>query len=710
MKEKKRDETQRGYALIRILGLPMLVLLMLASVAGANPYAYITDSDDDKVSVIDTTTNTVTATVDVGDRPLGVTVTPDGSNVYVTNYGSNTVSVIDTATNTVTATVDVGDHPLGVAVTPDGSNVYVANYGDNTVSMIDTATNTVAATVDVGQSPWGVAVTPDGSNVYVTNIGSCSVSVIDTSMDTVVTTMEMGRSQPRGIAFTPDGSKAYMISSPGTEGSDAYVIDTATNTATYLDLGGMGEGPFGVAVTPDGSKVYITAGYTDTESDTLYVIDTATNNLITTVDVGDGPRGVAVTPDGSKVYAVSYDNMVSVVDTATNTVTTTVNVGNRPFALGQFICTIPAPFEIQITRITTSGSASNPHIYGDRIVWEDNRDGKNNIYTYDLSTKQETQISTSGTATYPAIYDNKIVWYDSRNGKCDVYMHDLSTKQETQVSTSGTAYASYPGPYVYTPAISGNRIVWEDYRNGQNIYMYDLSNSKETQITTSGSAFSPDIYGDRIVWVDGNDIYMGTVSEESKETVVSEIEVSDNLLREASPNKVYKSLTYIDIGGENSFRWRNVIRFNLSEYSSDTSIKNAALSLYWYYPEGSSRPEDTVIEVYRPASTWNPNYVSWNKRDKGIAWKNPGGDWYDKNGVLQGNSPYATITIKGSDIPNNRYYKLDVTDLVKEYTSGKYENTGFLIKARTESNNYIAFYSSDCGNESKEPKLQLVYS
>ena len=56
----------------------------------------------------------------------------------------NTVSVIDTATNTVTATVNVGRSPAGVAVTPDGRKVYVANRLDaGTVSVIDTATNTV---------------------------------------------------------------------------------------------------------------------------------------------------------------------------------------------------------------------------------------------------------------------------------------------------------------------------------------------------------------------------------------------------------------------------------------------------------------------------------------------------------------------------------------------------------------------------------------
>jgi YVTN family beta-propeller protein len=45
--------------------------------------------------------------------PLGATVSPDGSKVYVTTANieiqqGNTVSVIDTATNAVTATILVG--------------------------------------------------------------------------------------------------------------------------------------------------------------------------------------------------------------------------------------------------------------------------------------------------------------------------------------------------------------------------------------------------------------------------------------------------------------------------------------------------------------------------------------------------------------------------------------------------------------------------
>ena len=73
------------------------------------------------MSVINTATNTVVATVAVGTDPAWVAITPNGAFAYVTNIGSNNVSVINTATNTVVATVTVGTNPLGVAITPNGN-------------------------------------------------------------------------------------------------------------------------------------------------------------------------------------------------------------------------------------------------------------------------------------------------------------------------------------------------------------------------------------------------------------------------------------------------------------------------------------------------------------------------------------------------------------------------------------------------------------
>ena len=251
-------------------------------------------------------------------------------------------------------------------------------------------------------------------------------------------------------------------------------------------------------------------------------------------------------------------------------------------------------------------------------------------------------------------------------------------------------------------------------------WVNDNVNSPCIDAGSASSDYSnePENNGDRInIGRYGNTMYAslsGTAPVNNSEDPVSQepvvFRVSDNRLREASPDTVYQDTAFIDVGGMSSGKYRDVMWFNLSEYNSSTVVSNATLSLYWYYPAGSSRPNDTVIEVYRPASAWNASYVNWNNRDKGIAWKNPGGDWYDKNGVSQGSTPYDTITIKGSTLPDNKYYELNVTDLVKEYINGKYANTGFIIKARNESNNYIAFYSNECGNKTQVPKLDVVYT
>ena len=78
----------------------------------------------------------------------------------MTNAGSNNVSVIDTSSNTVVATVPVGASPIADAVTPDGAFVYVANSGTTNVSVIDTSTNMTVATIPVGGQPFGMAITP----------------------------------------------------------------------------------------------------------------------------------------------------------------------------------------------------------------------------------------------------------------------------------------------------------------------------------------------------------------------------------------------------------------------------------------------------------------------------------------------------------------------------------------------------------------------
>ncbi|WP_394697743.1 disaggregatase related repeat-containing protein [uncultured Methanomethylovorans sp.] len=175
----------------------------------------------------------------------------------------------------------------------------------------------------------------------------------------------------------------------------------------------------------------------------------------------------------------------------------------------------------------------------------------------------------------------------------------------------------------------------------------------------------------------------------------------DNRLRESLPTTVLSTSTYIDVGRSTDSICRNVMLFDLSNYKTTDTVSKATLSLYWYYPAGTTRSSATVVEIYRPCS-WTPSSVTWN------SWATAGGNWYDKSGVAQGSTPYATLTFPASTVSDNQYYEFDVTQLVQEYVSGKYSNTGFFIKAKTESDNYIAFYSSDCGDDAHKPLLKVT--
>ena len=96
------------------------------------------------VSVIDAATGVVTATILVGQSPSSLAVTPDGGHVYVTG---DPLSVIDTRTNIVAATIDL-PNSRGIAMRSDGSAAYVTN-GVDSVSVVSTSSNSVTTTIAV---------------------------------------------------------------------------------------------------------------------------------------------------------------------------------------------------------------------------------------------------------------------------------------------------------------------------------------------------------------------------------------------------------------------------------------------------------------------------------------------------------------------------------------------------------------------------------
>jgi YVTN family beta-propeller protein len=404
-------------AMPRQLFMVALVLLCIgvglrSAAAQPDPKAYVANSGSNDVSVIDTSTNAVVATVPVGTCPSGVAIAITSSTIfaYVTNQGSNNVSVINTASNTVIATVSVGFFPAGIAITPDGAHAYVANQASNTVSVVSTATNTVTATIGVGFLPNGVAITPDGTRAYVTNQASNTVSVIRTSDNSVIATVDVSFTPsgigitPTGIAITPDGFHAYVTNQAS---NTVSVISTSNNSViATVDVSftpaGMGLTPVGVAITPDGAFAYVA----NSGSDNVSVVSTATNTVTATVPVfpvGIAPNRIAISSDGSTAYVTnSGSNNVSVIDTATNTVITNVSVGSAPMGIaitmppsgsggggGTQLCTNAQSFSI-------TANFNNKPIAANNFIWFNSKVNPNGPDRTPVTIHFTHQTITSG--------------------------------------------------------------------------------------------------------------------------------------------------------------------------------------------------------------------------------------------------------------------------------------------------------------------------
>ena len=116
--------------------------------------------------MLDTSSLRAVGRVAVGKTPWNTAFTADGSSAYVTNANDDTVSVIDTASPSVTTTIALGgsssgqlNHtPTAIALSPEG-NIWVACNTSSSLAVIDTSSNTVIDSTDIGlgDDPTGIA-------------------------------------------------------------------------------------------------------------------------------------------------------------------------------------------------------------------------------------------------------------------------------------------------------------------------------------------------------------------------------------------------------------------------------------------------------------------------------------------------------------------------------------------------------------------------
>ena len=320
----------------------MSLLAILSTSAIAQPYAYVANYSGGSVSVVNLANNAAGPTIVVPGNPFHAAVSSDSKRVFVTTQTSNSISIIDASTNTVIgAPIPVGGVPGDIAISPNGSLAYVTLAGLTTIAVVDTVAGTVLPVSVNVFLPNAIALSPDGKLAYVA--GGSGAQVIDTTTNTVTASIGpivgTGTSaNMRGVAVSPDGKRLYLASTVVadfglTTINTLSVIDTLTNALVInVDLPGQTSNAMDVAVSPDGKSAYVT----DSRSGLIWIVDTMTNTLASTIVTPAGAENIAFSPDGKRAYAVEPAvNGVAVIDATTRTlVPASIAVGALPKGIG----------------------------------------------------------------------------------------------------------------------------------------------------------------------------------------------------------------------------------------------------------------------------------------------------------------------------------------------------------------------------------------
>jgi YVTN family beta-propeller protein len=216
---------------------------------------YVARAEADSVSVMETQTNSVVASVAVQDFPVSCVPSHSGDYVYVTNRQSGTVSVIRTSDNSVVHTIDAGYRLSSLALHPNDSLLYLG-YADNSiVAVVHIDNDSLVARVEVGDVPSCIVAKPGGEYVCVISEAGKRVTVVRTADNTVVTSTNLSAG-PVGCVFSPGGETAYVACSSG-ELALLRTTDLAVIGRVAYDSMGFGDLRY-VAELPAGPCFYIT--------------------------------------------------------------------------------------------------------------------------------------------------------------------------------------------------------------------------------------------------------------------------------------------------------------------------------------------------------------------------------------------------------------------------------------------------------------------
>jgi YVTN family beta-propeller protein len=251
---------------------------------------------------------------------------PDQKRIFVSMPQAGKVAVVDAENFRVVKEVEAGGMPVRVVLQPDGKYLWAGDdsrkKGESGVTVIDSGELKAIARIPTGAGHHEIDFSDDSAFAFVTNLEEGTVSVIDIRAMKKVKDIETG-GRPTAIAFSRLGKAAY-------------VADGEKGTITAVDAGSLEvrarvqvkPGLNFLRFSPDKRFGFATNG----NADEVYILDSATNRILHTVDVKGKPYQVIFTDTIAYVRCLGTEFVTMIPLTGMDKVekvrTTTFAAGN----------------------------------------------------------------------------------------------------------------------------------------------------------------------------------------------------------------------------------------------------------------------------------------------------------------------------------------------------------------------------------------------
>jgi YVTN family beta-propeller protein len=331
-----------------------------------NRYVFVPSLQSSKVSVIDSKTDTVAATLDVGVIPGQVVVSEAEAKLVASDVVGKKLAIVDLLTRKRLAALPLEITPDHMQLSPDGYLLAVGDIAAGKVAIVSLHQGRTLSIIGGLAQPYNLTFSSDASLIYVANKTARHVSVISSSLGKVVYEIPVtdGRSGETGfqgvtnVTRTPNGRFGFAT----VDGGD-FVNILNMDTHKSVSILQLDKKPWRAYGTADGRMMLVP----NNGSRTVSVIDTSALKIVATLPgaadvvavntgwfdsvafvvsrserkavildlmrwkvVGDialpgEPDAGVVTPDGRKLYVALNSGKVAVIDTRERRLTAVID-------------------------------------------------------------------------------------------------------------------------------------------------------------------------------------------------------------------------------------------------------------------------------------------------------------------------------------------------------------------------------------------------